>query len=70
MVRVRAWLRANKARPRAQIAAEAGVDEKTLRLAEGEGWNPTISTLQKIEAVIPEGFDTAAPKAPRRRTAA
>lgn len=57
--RVRAWLNANAARKKAEIAKEADVDEKTVRLAYGDGWNPTASTLQKFEALIPDGWRAA-----------
>lgn len=52
VARLRAWLTANR-EDRPRIAAEAGVDEKTLRLAEADGWNPTIKTVEKLEAVMP-----------------
>ncbi len=53
--RVRAWL-ASVETSRAKIAADAGVDEKTVRLAAVDGWNPTLETLSKLEAVIPSDF--------------
>lgn len=52
--RVQAWLRAEQDR-RMQIAAAAAVHEKTLRLAVLDGWDPRVSTLQKLEAVMPKG---------------
>lgn len=61
VARIQAWLAANEKRPRAQIAKAAGVDEKTIRLAAGEGWNPTSETLQKLEAVIPAGWHPGDP---------
>ena len=69
--RVQAWLAANHERSRAAIAEEAGVDEKTVRLACGPGWNPTVSTLQKFEAVIPANWNAGdpLPGAKRRKAA-
>jgi DNA-binding phage protein len=52
---VRAWLATSK-KSRSQIAKETGVDEKTLRLAAKAGWNPTVKTLQKLEAMVPNGW--------------
>jgi transcriptional regulator with XRE-family HTH domain len=55
--RVKAWL-ATRTQSRLSIAKAAGVEEKTLRVAEAEGdrWNPTVRTLQKLEAVIPNDW--------------
>lgn len=50
--RVRAWLAINSD-DRLEIAKKAGVDEKTLRLAASDDWNPTVKTLEKLESVIP-----------------
>ena len=52
VARVRRWLAATKMR-RGEVAARAGVDEKTLRLAARPGWNPTANTLARLEALIP-----------------
>ena len=62
MNRVRAWLATMEKGSRVQIAAQAGVDEKTLRLATGDGWNPTADTLRKLEAVIPSDWKPAKPR--------
>lgn len=62
VARLRAWLTANR-EDRPRIAAEAGVDEKTLRLAEGNDWNPTIKTIGKLEAVMPTDWQPEAPAA-------
>jgi hypothetical protein len=48
---------------RHEIAKDAGVDEKTIRLAMAEKWDPRASTLRKLEAVIPS------PKPKRARKA-
>jgi len=69
--RVRAWLAANAERTKAEIAKEADVDEKTVRLAYGDVWNPTASTLQKFEAIIPADWQPdAQPDAPQQGEAA
>lgn len=61
VARIQAWLAANEKRPREQIAREAGVDAKILRMAAKDGWNPTSDTLQKLEAVIPAGWHPGDP---------
>lgn len=65
VARVQAWLAATD-RSGAEIAAEAGVDEKTIRLAKQPEWNPRADTLGKLEALVPADF-VAAPK--RKRAA-
>jgi len=62
---VQAWLASNGERPRRQIAALAGIDEKTLRLALKPSWNPTVETVEKIYRLIP--IDWQPPK--KRRAA-
>lgn len=52
VARVRRWLAQTKM-PRGEVAARAGVDEKTVRLAARAGWNPTANTLARLEALIP-----------------
>lgn len=67
--RVLAWLAreaATSAR-RIEIAKSADVDEKTLRLAMQGEWDPRVSTLEKLEAVIPHDWQ---PEAKRARAAA
>lgn len=70
VVRVRTWLAANAAaeRERKQVATKAGVHEKTLRLAQEDGWNPTRKTLEKLEALIGRDFlpSKAKPRSKRR----
>lgn len=56
--RVRAWL-ATAEVPKARIAAEAGIDEKTIRLAIKGKWNPRANTLAKLEALIPQDWQPA-----------
>lgn len=53
--RVRSWI-LSSGRPNTNIAEEAGVHEKTIRLAAHESWNPTVKTLGKLAAVVPEDF--------------
>lgn len=52
VARVQRWL-ASTDLSRAEIAARASVDEKTLRLAARATWNPTANTLARLEALIP-----------------
>lgn len=63
--RVRAWLTNTKG-PKARIAADAGIDEKTIRLAIKGKWNPTAETLAKLEALIPQDWQ---PEGKRARAA-
>lgn len=64
--RVRAWL-ASAEESRAKIATQAGVHEKTIRLATTEKWNPTADTLARLEALIPHDWQ---PEGKSRRAAA
>ncbi len=52
VARVQAWLSKNEAR-RIEIAKQADIDEKTLRLARQPDWDPRASTLRKLETLIP-----------------
>ncbi len=64
--RVKAWLAAELAADkdrRNEIAKVAGLDEKTLRLAVGGPWDPRVSTLRKLELIMP-------PKSRKRARAA
>lgn len=56
--RVLAWLarEATSSAARARIAGSAELDEKTLRLAMAGPWDPRVSTLEKLEAVIPRDW--------------
>ena len=52
--RIRAWLSSEKAR-HLEIAAQAGVNERTIRIAiENDAWNPTAKVLNKLESVMPK----------------
>jgi hypothetical protein len=54
------------------------VDEKSVRQAVAEGWNPTIGTLRKFETMLPRGWRAGdpipsakpSPRRPTRRRAA
>lgn len=52
---VRAWIAAS-GRPNTHIAEQAGVDEKTIRLAVKPEWNPRVKTLGKLAAIVPADF--------------
>jgi len=43
------------------LAEEAGVDNKSVSLVLQPSWNPTASTLRKLEALIPEGWRPGMP---------
>jgi hypothetical protein len=68
VARVRAWLSTNERPTWRSLAETAGVDEKTLRLAARDSWNPTASTLQKLEALIPPDWQPDDPM-PKRKAA-
>ena len=42
-----------------RFATEAGLSDTVLRDFDKDDWNPTLATLQKLEAIIPEDFDVA-----------
>lgn len=67
--RVLAWLarEATTSALRTKIATTAGVNEKTIRLANGDDWNPTADTLAKLETLIPHDWR---PEGRSRRAAA
>lgn len=65
--RIRHWLQ-QSGQTNAALAAAAGVDEKTIRQAATAGWNPTMSTLRKVVAVVPHNWHPA-PRQPRKRAA-
>lgn len=60
VAKVQAWLSKQDHKNRLQIADQADVDEKTLRLAKHPEWDPRASTLRKLEELI---------QAPKKRRA-
>lgn len=40
-----------------KLARLSGVSASALRHFQREGWSPNVTTLRKLEAVIPEDFD-------------
>lgn len=64
VARVRAWLAASE-ETKTKIAADAGVDDKTVRLAlKAAPWNPTAETLERLEKLIPPNWQP--PKGKKR----
>lgn len=61
--RIRAWIRLRRDTgcSNEALATEAGVDEKTIRLAQRDDWNPRAETVSQIEALIPEGWKAGDP---------
>ena len=43
------------------IAEEAGLDEKSIRASQADGWNPRAQTLQALEALLPDGWRAGDP---------
>lgn len=77
VARIKDWL-CRSGQTKAAIAATIGVDEKSVRQAVAEGWNPTIGTLRKFETMLPRGWRAGdpipsakpRPRKPTRRRAA
>lgn len=71
--RIRDWI-SRSDRTNADLAGEAGVDEKTIRQAVVEGWNPTTVTFQRVLKLVPPGWRVGdplpTPRRPRRKEAA
>ncbi len=55
IARLRAWASA-KGWTKSRFAGEAGLVDTTLRNFHAPSWNPTVETLEKLEAVIPDGW--------------
>ncbi len=55
IARVKDWL-GRCGQTNAAVATAAGVDEKTVRQAAADDWNPTVGTLRKFEAMLPRGW--------------
>ncbi len=51
-----------------RFATEAGVAEATLRGMDDRAWNPTVRTLERLEAIIPKDWQPDA--APKRKAKA
>lgn len=66
--RIQNWVR-TCGRTNLALAAEIGVDEKSVRQAASEGWNPRAATLRKFEAALPADWGQDHPR-PRRKAAA
>lgn len=65
--RIRDWI-SRSDRTNADLASEAGVDEKTIRQAVVDGWNPTTITFQRVLKLVPVGWHVGDPMpAPRRQ---
>jgi hypothetical protein len=52
VARLKSWLASDMPR-RFEIAKQAGLDEKTLRLSASPTWDPKASTIMKLEAIMP-----------------
>lgn len=55
IARVRAWATANDW-SKHRYAVEAGVVDTTLRHFHSPDWNPTRETLERLEGLIPGGW--------------
>lgn len=62
LFRVRAYLRESGMK-KFRFATTAGVPEGSVRHIESEEWNPRISTLRKLETVIPADYQPTLPEA-------
>lgn len=54
IIRIKSWvsyLRLSKNK----LAGQAGIAESTLREFEHKDWNPTLSTIKKLETAVPKG---------------
>lgn len=47
-----------------EFARQAGLRDTVLRRFEEADWNPTVDTLRKLEALIPEGWQPGDAVAP------
>ena len=53
-----------------RFAVEANVSEAGLRGMDADDWNPTVRTLEKLEAVIPRGWQIGDPVPTKKEKAA
>ena len=68
IARLRGWAEANRW-SKSKFAAEAGLVDTTLRAFDAPGWNPTRETLEKLEAVVPPGWQLGDPIPPKTPSA-
>lgn len=52
---------------KSRLAAEAGLPDTTLRNFDGDDWNPTVETLERLEKTIPSGWQAGDPVPERRK---
>lgn len=60
IARVRAWVR-SQPRGKRRIAAAGNLAPNTLARVEAEGWQPSLATLARLEAMIPADWMPPAP---------
>ena len=60
VARLRGWAEANQW-SKSRFAVEAGLVDTTLRGFDKADWNPTRETLEKLEAVLPPGWQIGDP---------
>jgi transcriptional regulator with XRE-family HTH domain len=61
--RLRSWIN-ESGLTNIAIAAQAGVDEKLVRLVKKGAGNPTVDTLSKLESLIPSDWREGDPVPP------
>ncbi len=54
VTKVQAWILKLDHKTRLDVAKQAALHEKTLRLADSPKWDPRASTLRKLEELIPK----------------
>lgn len=54
--RLRAYAR-SKGWRKSRFAKEAGLSDTVLRDFDKPSWNPRITTVQKLEAIVPKDFE-------------
>jgi hypothetical protein len=69
VARVRSWATAN-GWTKSRYAAEAHMSDTTLRGFGEPDWNPTRETLERLEALIPNGWQAGDPLPGKKRRAA
>jgi len=66
IARIRAWATANEW-SKGRYASEAGLVDTTLRHFHEPDWNPRRETLERLEGLIPSGWQAGDPVPKRRR---